>query len=108
MLILEVLLGLTVKQGDVTAEFLHANIDENEEVYVEMPLGFCQQGKVLKLKKTFYGLLQSPRALWKYLVKKMELCGQKQSNLDPCLFISDEVISICYVDDLLFWAKDKE
>ena len=37
MLIIEVLLGLKSKQGDVTAEFLHADIPENERVYVEIP-----------------------------------------------------------------------
>jgi hypothetical protein len=50
MLILEVLLQLTSKQGDVTAAFLHADLDkEKEKVYVEMPLGFRSKGKVLKL-----------------------------------------------------------
>ena len=32
MLILEVLLGLKSKQGDVTAAFLHADLEENEKV----------------------------------------------------------------------------
>ena len=31
-----------------------------------------------------------------------------QSELDPCLFIGDKVICICYVDDLLFWARDEK
>ena len=30
-----------------------------------------------------------------------------QSNLDPCILISDKVICIVYFDDLIFWAKDK-
>ena len=40
MLILEVLLDLKSKQGDVTAAFLHADLEENEEVFVRMPRGF--------------------------------------------------------------------
>ena len=108
MLILEVLLGLKSKQGDVTAAFLHADLGEDEKVYVRMPMGFRQQGKVLKLKKTLYGLWQAPRAFWKYMVEKMEICGLPQSQLDPCLFVGDKVICICYVDDLLFWAKDEK
>ncbi len=57
MLILENLLGLKSKQADVTAAFLHATFEEDEKVYVEMPLGFkqhCRNGKynVLHLKKT--------------------------------------------------------
>ena len=40
MLILEVLLGLKSKKDDVTTEFIHAAIPENENIYVEMPIGF--------------------------------------------------------------------
>eukprot|EP00970_Alexandrium_tamarense_P013493 scaffold3441_cov152-Alexandrium_tamarense.AAC.1 len=59
LLILEVLLDLISKQGDVTAAFLHADLPDNETVYVEMPRGFRQKGKngkhkVLKLNKTLY------------------------------------------------------
>lgn len=108
LLILEVLLGLKSKQGDVTAAFLHADLSEDEEVYVEMPRGFKKPGKVLKLKKTLYGLRQSPRAFWKYMVERMEACGMPQSKLDPCLFVGEKVLCICYVDDLLFWAKDEK
>ena len=64
MLILEVLLNLKSKQGDITAAFVHADVEKGEKIYVEMPHGFKQKGNVLKLKKTLYGLLQSPRAFW--------------------------------------------
>ena len=64
MLILEVLLCLKSKQGDVTAAILHADLDEKEKVYVKLLLVFFQKGKVLKLKKTLYGLGQSPCAFW--------------------------------------------
>ena len=40
MLTLEVLLNLKSKQGDVTAAFLHTDLDPEEKIYVEMPLGF--------------------------------------------------------------------
>ena len=40
MLILEVLLDLKSKQGDVTAAFLHADVGEDEKVYVKLPRGF--------------------------------------------------------------------
>ena len=107
MLILEVLLGLKSKQGDITAAFVHADIEEGENIYVEMPHGFRNQGKILKHKKTPYGLHQSRRAFWLYLTKKMNLCGMVQSTFDPCLFIGAKVMCICYVDDLIFWALDE-
>ena len=113
MLILENLLGLKSKQADVTAAFLHATLEEDEKVYVEMPLGFKQRGsngkfKVLRLKKTLYGLRQSPRAFWKYLTEKLGNCGLPQAPFDPCLFIGKKVIAICYVDDLIFWARNEK
>ena len=40
MLILEFLLGLKSKQGDVTADFLHSNLGKDEKIFVVMPRGF--------------------------------------------------------------------
>ena len=54
MFILEVLLGLKSKQGDVTCAFLHSDLGPGETVYVNMPLGLNSKSKngkrqVLKL-----------------------------------------------------------
>jgi hypothetical protein len=111
MFILEVLLGLKYKQGDVLAAFLHSDLAPGETVYVEMPLGFNVKSKngkrqVLRLKKTLYGLWQSPRAFWKYMTEKLEQVGLNQSKFDPCLFIGPDVICVVYVDDLIFWLWD--
>lgn len=109
MLVLQVILDLKSKQGDVTAAFLHGEFGENDlPVFLEMPRGFQQEGKVLKLKRTLYGLRQSPRAFWKFMIQKMEECGMQQSELDPCLFLNEKVIAITYVDDILFWARDEK
>jgi hypothetical protein len=56
MLIIEVLLGLKSKQGDVTAAFLYSDLEEGENFFVDMPKGFEKYAKngrkkVLKLKK---------------------------------------------------------
>ena len=63
--------------------------------------------RVLRLKKTLYGLRQIPRAFCKYLIQKLLASGMLQSNIDPCLFIGDKVICIFYVDDLIFCSKDE-
>ncbi len=60
MFILEVLLGLKSKQGDVLAAFLHSDLAPGEIDYVDMPLVFnfkSKNGKrqVLKLKKHSMG-----------------------------------------------------
>ncbi len=44
MLILENLPGMKSKKADVTAAFPNATLREDEEVYVEKPLGFKQGG----------------------------------------------------------------
>jgi hypothetical protein len=41
MFIIEILLGLKLMQGDVTCDFWHADLDENEIVYVAMPMGLA-------------------------------------------------------------------
>jgi hypothetical protein len=92
MFILEILLGLRSKQGDVTCAFLHADLEPDKNDYVEMLLGFTQYlkngiQKVLKLKKTLSGLWQSPQAFWKYITEKLKSCGLEQSKFDPCLFV---------------------
>jgi hypothetical protein len=88
MFILEILLGLKLKQGDITCDLLHAYLELGENVYVDMPLGFSQYSKdrtkkCLKLKKTLYGLRQSPLVFWKYITKKLKTCGLEQSKCDP-------------------------
>ncbi len=103
MLILQNLLGLKPKQANVAAAISHATLGEDEKVYVEMPLGFKQHGsngefKALHLKKTLYGLCQSPFAFWKYLTEKLGNCGLPQAPFNPCLFFGEKVIAICYVD----------
>jgi Reverse transcriptase (RNA-dependent DNA polymerase) len=71
-----------------------------------MPRGFNQPNKVLKLKKSFYGLKQAPRNFFLHLKSKLERIGfVSQQDLDPCLFISDKVIFLVYVDDTLFYSS---
>ncbi len=111
MFILEILLGLKSMQGDVTCAFLHADFEANKTVYIDMPMGFAQYGnngkkKCLILKKTLYGLQQSPRAFRRYIMVKLEQCDLEQSRFDPCLFIGADVIFVVYVNDLIFWSKD--
>ena len=107
MLILEVLLGLKSKQGDVTAAFLHTDLVKDEKFFVDTTRGFevkrkNGKSKVLMLKKNIYGLCQSPRDFCKYMTSNMELCGLVQSEIYPCLFIGKKVTAIIYVDDILF------
>jgi Reverse transcriptase (RNA-dependent DNA polymerase) len=120
MLILSIVFGLATMQVDYTAAFIHASIDhdpnwdkvtederERSGVYVEMPQGFTQPGKVMKLKRLLYGLCQAPRNFFLHLKGKLEEVGFTQSKHDQCLFISDTVICLVYVDDTLFFAPEQ-
>jgi hypothetical protein len=122
MLILSIILGLATKQVDYTAAFIHAPTDRDPNwdtmteqerarsgVYIEMPRGFSQPGKVLKLKRSLYGLWQSPRNFFQHLKVKLESVGFVTNEaVDPCLFISDRVICLVYVDDTLFFSPKEE
>ena len=122
LLILSCHLDLKTRQVDYTAAFVHADIDKPKSfdkmtpeeqrrtgVYVEMPKGFGERGKVLKLNKSLYGLKQSPRNFFQHLKLNLEAIGfEQQVDVDPCLFISDTVICLVYVDDTLLYAKNDE
>ena len=108
MLVLDILLKLKPKQGDVTSALLHADLNEDEKVYVGMPLGFRKKGKCLKLKKTLYGHRQSPRMFWKYPTKTMNDVDMATFQFDPCMFIGDRVIAVAFVDKVLFWSRDEK
>ena len=119
MLVLSAQLELATSQVDYTAAFVHAPIDKppnfdkmtKEEqdragVYVEMPKGFSEPGKVYKLNKSLYGLKQAPRNFFQHLKKNLEAVGfEQQLDIDPCLFISPKVICLVYVDDTLLYAR---
>jgi hypothetical protein len=53
-----------VEQMDVKTTFLHGDLEE--EIYMKQPKGYVMKGKkelACKLKKSLYGLKQSPR-MW--------------------------------------------
>jgi hypothetical protein len=80
MFILEVLLGLKSKQGDVTCPYLHADLVPDETVYVAMPLGFNtkrRNGKhqVFKLNKTRMDFVRVPGHFENTSPKSMRVAG---------------------------------
>jgi hypothetical protein len=104
-LILSIVLGLATKQVDYTLAFVQADLNEDE--YCEMPRGFERPGHILKLKKSVYGLRQSPLNFFNCLKKGLEDRGFVQSKNEPCLFMSKSVVCLTYVDDCLFFAREE-
>lgn len=113
-----VLLSLTVNldwplhQFDVNNAFLHGELQE--EVYMELPPG-CKvkiegSKQMCKLRKSLYGLKQSPRAWFGRFTNSMKVFGYKQSNSDHTLFLKHTKVGITalivYVDDMIVTGND--
>ncbi|RVW74747.1 Retrovirus-related Pol polyprotein from transposon RE1 [Vitis vinifera] len=103
-----------LQQFDVKNVFLHGEL--SKEVYMDLPPGCmvsekqCQ--KVCKLKKSLYGLKQSPRTWFGRFTKSMRAFGYRQSNSDHTLFLKKQhgkiTTLIVYVDDMVVTRNDPE
>lgn len=104
--------NLHVHQMDVVTAFLNGHLEE--EIYMEQPEGYIKPGQehlVCKLKRSIYGLKQSPRCWSKAFTKFMKDIGFKQSTSDPCVFVrsrQDLEILAVYVDDLILITESTE
>ena len=104
--------NLHVHQMDVVTAFLNGQLEE--EIYMEQPEGYIKPGQehlVCKLKKSIYGLKQSPRCWSKAFTEFMMEIGFKQSTSDPCVFVRSkkelEILAV-YVDDLILITESTE
>ena len=103
-----------LQQFDVKNAFLHGEL--TEEVYMDLPPGCMateqQCHKVCRLKKSLYGLKQSPRAWFGRFTKAMKAFGYSQSNSDHTLFLKKQqgkiTALIVYVDDMVVTGNDSE
>jgi hypothetical protein len=111
MLALAALKNWHISALDVKTAFLYGELDE--ELYMEQPEGFKvkgQEGKVLRLLRTIYGLKQAALAWWKALDKSMGELGFTRLCSDSGIFVNKDqsIIVIVYVDDVLFLGADKQ
>ena len=117
MLILSVLLGLESVQVDCTSAFCQAKV--NRDIYVSQPRGWktlnrmglaqpFKEDHVMKLNRSLYGLRQSPRNVFEHLKEHLESIGFRQSKCDPCLFLKGEVACLVYVDNCLFFGRNRD
>ncbi|KAL0336278.1 UNVERIFIED_CONTAM: Retrovirus-related Pol polyprotein from transposon TNT 1-94 [Sesamum radiatum] len=103
---------LHLEQMDVKLTFLHGDLEE--QTYMEQPNGFTQPGHehlVCKLKKSLYGLKQSPRQWYKRFDSYMLQIDYKQCEHDSCVYIKSfddgsSIFLLLYVDDMLVAAKN--
>uniref|UniRef100_A0A2N9HC61 Integrase catalytic domain-containing protein n=1 Tax=Fagus sylvatica TaxID=28930 RepID=A0A2N9HC61_FAGSY len=103
--------GSRLEQLDVKTAFLHGNLEE--EIFMEQPEGFKQPGTknlVCRLKKSFYGLKQSPRQWYKRFDSYMIQIGYTRCEYDCCVYVriledGSYIFLLLYVDDMLIAAK---
>ena len=113
---LRIYLKVSVDRGhirrsiDFEAAFLFSPL-ENEEIYLKTPDEWTvAPGNVLKLKKSLYGLKQSPR-YWGIMISDFLLSiGFTRCNSEPCMFIRDEgkEMILIYVDDAIISCETEE
>jgi hypothetical protein len=95
---------MELRQLDVPQAFTQAALEE--DVYMEMPQGFEIDGMVCHLKKSLYGLKQSPRN-WYLLISAFIIneMGFHATVSDPCLFwkksrTGQRLLLFLFVDDM--------
>ena len=97
--------GRKLFKVDIKNAYLNASV--SEELYLEIPPGYSElmnkntKDKVMRLKKSLYGLKQSARNWYLHLKGFLEDEGFSSSQTDPCLFIKGSSFILIYVDDVL-------
>ncbi|EJT41405.1 hypothetical protein SKUD_193209 [Saccharomyces kudriavzevii IFO 1802] len=94
-----------VTQLDISSAYLYADI--KEELYIRPPPHLGMNNKLLRLKKSLYGLKQSG-ANWyetikSYLIKQ---CGMDEVRGWSCVFKNSQVTICLFVDDMTLFSKD--
>ena len=89
--------------------FLHGILPE--EVCLHFPPGYKgKPGHCFRLRKSIYGLVQSPRCFAQTLHKALLNMGFSQSKADPCLFHirrgTSQLSIASFVDDILMATND--
>ena len=82
---------------EIKNTFLHGDLQE--EVYMEQPPGFVAQGeigKVYRLRKSLYGLKQSPRAWFGKFSKAVEEFGMQKSKSYHSLSSTGTLVQVSF------------
>ncbi|RVW97585.1 Retrovirus-related Pol polyprotein from transposon TNT 1-94 [Vitis vinifera] len=99
---------------DIKNAFLHGDLAE--EVYMEQPPGFVAQGEsglVCRLRRSLYGLKQSPRAWFSRFSSVVQEFGMLRSTADHSVFYHHNSLGQCiylvvYVDDIVITGSDQD
>ncbi|RVW14708.1 Retrovirus-related Pol polyprotein from transposon RE1 [Vitis vinifera] len=101
-------------QLDIKNAFLDGDLAE--EVYMEQPPGFVAEGEsglVCRLRRSLYGLKQSPRAWFGRFSSVVQEFGMLRSAADHSVFYHHNSLGQCiylvvYVDDIVITGSDQD
>ena len=103
--------GYTLAQADIKTAFLYGELDEERELFMELPPGIRMDksghSPIVRLRKSIYGLKQAPLKWNERLARHMATLGFTRSLTDPCLFTKPDLIIVNWVDDLILAAENQ-
>lgn len=94
-----------VTQLDISSAYLYADI--KEELYIRPPPHLGMNNKLIRLRKSLYGLKQSG-ANWYETIKSylVDKCGMEEVRGWSCVFKNSQVTICLFVDDMILFSKD--
>ncbi|GMF24220.1 unnamed protein product [Phytophthora fragariaefolia] len=112
ILLLALHLGLNARRVDFVTAFLNGPIDDDVEIYMEMPEYFDDgSGHVCRLLRSLCGLKQAPMIWYRTLDKYLRQCGFRRTKMDGGVYTrsvgSSPIFVAVYVDDLVIVGTDE-
>jgi hypothetical protein len=105
---LAIIFNMIVVGVDVKGAFLYPDLPKDQDIYVLLPKQLTGSPKYWKLKKTLYGLGDSPRYFYEDCSTLLIANGYTKTQADPCMFYKRDnlnfVFVIVHVDDFLIGA----
>ena len=105
--------GLHSESINFVLAFPQANLDM--DIWMELPMGIiinsCASdsgGYVLKLKKSLYGLKQASLNWFEKLKQSLTDWGFCPSEIDPCLYLKQNMILLTYVDGCIIFSPSMQ
>jgi histone deacetylase 1/2 len=102
--------GWKSRQVDFTLAFCQS--PQKREVFMELPQYYRPDGQdsnvVLRLKKSLYGQMDSPKLFYEHLCEGMTKLGFEALASDPCCFVhkTHQIIVLNYCDDQIWLSPN--
>jgi len=107
--------GWKSRQVDFTLAFCQSPQPEDNPLYMELPQYYRPAGHegkdvVLRMCKSIYGQVDSPKLFYEHLSRGMLELGFQPSQSDPCLFLhqTKKIMVLNYCDDQIWLSPDND